>query len=130
MNIIQNKSNNTIALLDLVKYKKPHLRKVPKKTNWTTSKLERIFFPCKDEVLRDNGDKFIKWIMKELKGTGKTLGSKQNYNACSLYLSKKNVDDLQDLLDPVTWMNFSPVSTSTIPDNKLGIDMDDVVVNI
>lgn len=127
MNIIQNKSNGAILLLDTMKYRKPRLRKVPKKINWSRNKLERIFNPSKDEVLRSNNDKFVKWIMKVLRNTGQTLKSGQNYNSCCLYLSKNNLDKLHKLLDPMVWVNFSPAVSTGLSDSLLGIDLQDVV---
>lgn len=129
MNVIHHKRSHDIVILDTIKYKKPHLKKIPKKINWSMNKLERIFFPSKDEVLRSNSDKFVKWVMKHLKDTGKTVNPSQNYNACALFLNQKNLDKLHDLLDPMVFLNFSPTTSAALPHDLLGIDPNEVVVN-
>ncbi len=130
MNIVHNNSDHSIVLLDIIKYRAPRLRKVPKKINWSSNKLERIFNPSKDEVLRSNNDKFVKWIMKILKATGQTLGPNQNYNSCALYLNDKNLQKLHKLLDPMVWLNYSPTTSNSLPDNRLGIDLKEVIVDV
>jgi len=130
MNTIHTNSDNSKVVLDVIKYKVPHLRKIPKKINWSKNNFERIFNPSKDEVLRKNNDKFVKWVMKTLKDTGQILKEKQNYNSCCLYLNKKNLDKLNDLLDPMVWLNFSPTTSTALNDDQLGIDLKNVVVDI
>jgi len=128
MNIVHHESNHSIVLLDTKRYHRPHLKKVPKKINWSNSKLERIFNPSKDEVLRSNDEKFVKWVMKQLRATGKTVTPTENYNACALHLSQKNLDELHDFLNPMIYLNYSPTTANALPDNILGIDPLVVVV--
>jgi len=130
MKIVHKKSDNKAVMLDVVKYKRPNLRKVPKKTKFSTNKLERIFRPSKNEVLKSNDEKFVKWVMKQLIDTEQILKRKQNYNACALYLNEKNLKELNEKLTPMTWLNFSPTTAEELPDNLLGIDINKVIVDI
>jgi hypothetical protein len=130
MSLFHKKTKGSYIILATNKYRKPRLRKIPTRIRWSRNRFERIFFPSDHEVLRSNNDKFTGWVLKQLKKTGQTLEQGQNYNACALYLNEKNLQKLNKLIDPMVYLNYSPVTSNNLPNNILGISLKDVLQDI
>jgi len=108
--------NDAIKDKELIikKFSFPEMKKLRKNSSYRTKS--------------DNAENYANWTISVLKEeAGKELSSNEQFNACSIYMNKKNIELLHDYLEPMTWLNYSPAECNELKDDELGIDLSSII---
>jgi len=76
----------------------------------------------------NNVRKYAKWCIKKLKkALGRPLVEGEKLSTVHMYMNEKTVKDLQNYLDAMSWLNYSPTVDDTVPKGwlKIGNPLED-----
>ena len=111
----------------MVKHGKKTL--IVKTFDWKDLGIKKLRKNSNYKTIQKNNDNFIYWI-KQILGELYTLNSDEKYNACCVYMNDYNVEKLNQHMEPMTWLAYSPSICNSLKNNEYGVDLSNIFENL